>query len=52
MLEGLNKVDTRTLICLCIDNDRRMKDMKKEMDALKAELQARGGGYGRWKTIM
>ena len=42
MLEGLNKVDTRTLICLCIDNDRRMKDMKKEMDALKAELQARG----------
>lgn len=42
MLEGLNKVDTRTLICLCIDNDRSMKDMKKEMDALKAELQARG----------
>lgn len=42
MLKGLNKVGTGTLISMCVENDRQAKKLKREMDALKAELQIRG----------
>lgn len=42
MLRGLEKLDTDDLVCWCVENDQKMKALKRDMDALKAELQIRG----------